>query len=474
MRTRLPAVLLLLAATSYPFRAAAESLAISPAAFAANSAVAETVMAGSGGRRTSGEAGCEYAPVQLPHGAVIDALVFWVRDTVAGTGNDLTVQLWQKNTFTNAAATVVAQGSSSGSGASIVPVIAVPGGTFDVNALHETFYLEACYGAVGLELHHVKIDYTGPPSGIATGPPAVVPGAAFRSRSGRPAELSGPAGYVWPALLPGGLANDCLIAPLHLPDGVSITALEANLFDTSPGADVVIQLRRKRLNTNLTSTLLAQVSSTGTSGPQLAVTEVVTNPIVDHAYEYFLTTAGACPLTDGSHRIYAVRVDHTASLFADGFEGGDTSAWSAPAVTFETLLVPAPAFRPATSGALFTIHPFFVDVAALALAEAGCSYAPVTLPNGAELVLLTAYMVDNDPARNLTIRLYGKDDNAGSAVELGSATSSGSSGPSVGLDLLSGTVNTSTHHYYVEACRPAGANASGFGVQSVLVDYDAP
>lgn len=479
MRVYVASVLAALSiALAAPGAAVAESLAISLAAFAADSVFVETQMS-SAGYRESAEAGCEYAPVQLPHGVTLDSMVFWVRDQIAGAGNDLTVRVWEKNTLLDTPAVVVLEGASAGSSSTIHAVIGLPpGGAHNVNTAHETFYLEACYGAADLELHHVRIEYTGPPAGIDTGSPHVVPAAAFRSPSGRPALLAANEGFLWASLLNGGPPFDCMVAPVHLPHGVRIESLEAILYDDRAESEVQIQLRRKRLNNNQAGQLIAAVVTSGaTAGVQQLTTSNVSHEIVHHAFEYFLYTSSPCLATESSQRIYAVRIHHTPSLFADGFESGDTSAWSSTTTLgggARTLQLPAAAFRPARTGSFYTQHEVDVTQGLLELDGAGCSVAPVTLPDGSTLVLLTANLYDTDPSRSLTVRLWRKRANLPSATEIGSVTSSGATGPTIEIDLLSGTVNTQQNHYYVEACRPAGAGPDTFGVQAVRIDYVAP
>lgn len=481
----LSVLFVLLAPLLAPAVAAAESLGVSPAAFLANSVFVDTQLIGSAGYRESGDTGCEYAPVQLPHGVVLNSLVFWVHDDVSGAGNDLAVRLWEKNTTLDTTAVVVLEGTSSGSSSTIHAIIGLPpAGPHNVNTTDETFYLEACYGAGNLELHHVEINYSGPPSGIDTGSPAVIPPAAFRSLNGRPAQLNTSGGYVFASFLNGGPPNDCLVAPVILPDGTNIQSVQATLYDQRADSNVHLQLRRKRLGTNLASEVLATVSTAGaSSAPQQVSTSAVSHPRVHHAYEYFLATAGDCPVTDTTQRIYAVRIHHTPSLFADGFESGDTSAWSAVARLgggaplgggTRRLQLPAAAFLPQRTGSFFTQHEVDVVQARLRLSAPACSFAPVTLPNGSSLILLAAWLFDSDPSRDLTLRLWAKNDNLPFANELANVSSSGASGPTLALAVLSGNVNTQQNHYYLEVCRPSGSGPDSFGVQTVSIDYSPP
>lgn len=467
-RQQLVPILVLASVIATTSPATAEFLGVSPSAFIVSSAAAGTTMAGSSGHRVSVASGCEYAPVQLPSGSILSALTFWVRDNDAEDG--ITLTLWEKNTTTNSAAVALIQGTSAGTNPVIRAVIATDPTPSNVDPVNETFYLEACYGDVGLELHHVAITYTGPPTGISTSSPVVVPAAAFRTVSGRPAILVASEGYLMASFFNGGFATDCTVAPVNLPDGTTLDSLRATLFDSRAESNVAIQLRRKRLNTNQASEVIAEVTTTGTSGHQQVMTSSFTAPIVDHAYSYFLATTGPCPVTDSTQRIYAVRVYHTEAIFTDGFESGDTSAWS---LDFDRLLIPAAAFLPAASGAWNT-HPVDVATGRLNFQDASCAFAPVTVPNGATLSLLGAYVVDPDPSRSITVRLRVKNDNGASASQIAAVTSTGSVGPTPLLALLSTTVDTAMNHYYLEVCGPAGATPGAFAIQGALIDYLNP
>ena len=119
------------------------------------------------------------------------------------------------------------------------------------------------------------------------------------------------------------------IAPVHLPNGVQVTALVGFLLDqsSSEGARVVLQRRLITTNASFDNEEMGLVDSVGNSSAvQTVRDDTILNPIVDNTrYIYYLYLAGIGP----QRSLYGVQVEFTGPpLLVDGFESGNTSAWS--------------------------------------------------------------------------------------------------------------------------------------------------
>lgn len=118
------------------------------------------------------------------------------------------------------------------------------------------------------------------------------------------------------------------VAPVHLPEGVQVTAVVAFFIDASAATSRVI-LQRRRISTNesLAAQEVGLVDSFGSgSGVQTRRDDNILNPIVENTqYVYFLYVSLAL-----DHSLRGVQIEFTGPpLLVDGFEAGNTSAWSA-------------------------------------------------------------------------------------------------------------------------------------------------
>ena len=163
-------------------------------------------------------------------------------------------------------------------------------------------------------------------AGAFDGPgPLSVPAAAF--------ELDGYAGSDYFFTFSGGYLYQvgaetaCFMAPLYLPNGTKIASIEVSAYDENPTLDFSVAMFRASLLA-VVGEVMAEAGTSGASGLQLPLDETISFPIIDNStYSYHL---GAC-LAGGvgaSLRLYAVKIEHSTLIFADGFESGDTAAWS--------------------------------------------------------------------------------------------------------------------------------------------------
>jgi hypothetical protein len=162
--------------------------------------------------------------------------------------------------------------------------------------------------------------------GAFDGPgPFIVPAAAFNLDGHQPSDyyfLFG-GGYLYQT----GAETACFMAPLYLPNGTEIFSMGVSAYDISAAADISVTMSRTLWST-ATSEIMATASTTGTSGKQFPVEDTISNPTINNgSYIYRLQTCLAGG-TGADLRIYAVRIE-TTFIFADGFESGNTGAWSA-------------------------------------------------------------------------------------------------------------------------------------------------
>ncbi|MGE4191021.1 MAG: hypothetical protein AB7G12_14140, partial [Thermoanaerobaculia bacterium] len=317
------------------------------------------------------------------------------------------------------------------------------------------------------EFHHVYIVYSGKPAGIDTESPTVIPGAAFRTSSSVGLDFHTVTGYQSGSGLD---SNRCVVAPIYLPAGAHIQALEADLWDQSAGANLGLQLRRKRLATSEGSQLIAEIQTTGANFSVLHLsTSAISNGTVSPDYQYFLSTPSNCLDAGTDLRIYSVRVVHDDPIFIDGFESGNFNPWTSPTAF---LVIPPAAFIPAP----WDFADDAVDLSSGILdLDENCVVAPVTLPHDAEISAMTTYLRDGDGSRNLTMRLRRKRGTTSAVTELASTTTSGSSSvQQTDAVFLQEFVDNDSYHYYVDACLPGGASAGSFAIHGVKLSYTRP
>lgn len=86
-------------------------------------------------------------------------------------------------------------------------------------------------------------------------------------------------------------AECCFIAPVHLPQGVEVTAVVGYLVDDGP-ADLTLSLRRKSLANQVVTTPLATMTSSGSGGSvRLFSDGSIDNGVIDNdSYSYFVSS----------------------------------------------------------------------------------------------------------------------------------------------------------------------------------------
>jgi len=154
--------------------------------------------------------------------------------------------------------------------------------------------------------------------------PLVIPAAAFRSDGILPDSFFFPFGGGY---LQGDSQNyGCVVAEVPLPSGVVVRRMSVSLYDNDALFNVGVRLRRVS-NFNGSGSMMGSVSTFGTSSSVRVLTDpyIVDSFIAYPEFSYHLETC----LSSGNIRLYSVQLYYAPpDVFGDGFESGNTSAWS--------------------------------------------------------------------------------------------------------------------------------------------------
>jgi hypothetical protein len=159
---------------------------------------------------------------------------------------------------------------------------------------------------------------------FGSGSPEVIPAAAF-STNGNDADS-----HVFNAFFGSvsgtGSGGGCVQAPAYLPHGATVTSVWASVVDNDASHDIHITLHR-RANRDLYD--VADMAALQSSGQSTSLTtpsdSTISSPEVRHPdYSYYITTC----LPTAQTSLYSVRIYYQEALFMDGFESGESWAWS--------------------------------------------------------------------------------------------------------------------------------------------------
>ncbi len=293
-------------------------------------------------------------------------------------------------------------------------------------------------------------------------------------------EIEGPATRV-------GTGSGCMVAPLDLRAGSVLHSITAHLYDDDPDGNFQLQLWRKYLGPTPTAELMATLYADGDSGEMITATDTtIADPIVDLGHVYFLATTGNC-LDTSLHRIYDVEIDLDESIFADGFELGNTNAWNPAFLHFESLWLSGASFGITFASPEFDAYEWQFDptLATNTLPNAydgqdpPCLLAPVELPQGVSVFGLQSSLYDDRDDRALVVSLKRKRMSTGAAATtIAGITTSGASGwqtPST-FSITDPTVDNGLYWYYLDACISGGRTLGSFDllVQAIRIIYTVP
>jgi hypothetical protein len=285
-------------------------------------------------------------------------------------------------------------------------------------------------------------------------------------------------GWVEGSLAEGG--DGCLVASVRLPHDALVSQMLLQVYDAR-ATNFSIDLRRKRRGNSVPAEVVANAS---TSGSSTSVTEILVpldggGHLVQDSFVYFLSTEENC-LDGADHRIYAVRIDYELALFADGFESGDESEWSAPQPTVFSEWASGIDFKgfrgwPWTIDS--TLSTFWIEAGFSGPPD--CSAARLELPHGATVVGFLANLWDIRGDSNISLNLRRKTmATSTTPAVMASATTTGSGGWHLVSDftVANAGIDNDTYWYWLDACLTGNDDiqAAELGVQSVQVLYSLP
>lgn len=116
----------------------------------------------------------------------------------------------------------------------------------------------------------------------------------------------------------------CVVARLHPRNNIAIREIAATVEDNSTAS---IVLRLYRIDTFAGgATIIGELASSGAvPGLRVLSSTAIVDGVIDVPnYSYYWTTC----LNNVDTKVLSVRVYYDVALFSDGFESGNTSAWS--------------------------------------------------------------------------------------------------------------------------------------------------
>ena len=117
--------------------------------------------------------------------------------------------------------------------------------------------------------------------------------------------------------------------PLHLPDGATISYIQVRVADFAPTGMLWVYLRSRPWNSRASGDTEAFVISSNDSQSDQVLNLMNLNLEVDNTTRsYWLDIAPAAADIPGELCVYGIHVVYIPGIFADGFESGDTTAWS--------------------------------------------------------------------------------------------------------------------------------------------------
>jgi len=117
--------------------------------------------------------------------------------------------------------------------------------------------------------------------------------------------------------------------PLHLPDGAMIRSIGFKVADFSFTGDFIIYLRSRPWNSRAQGDIEEQTSSSNLiQSDQLFFMTNIDLEVNNTTTSYWIDVTPAGPVIQEDMCVYGINVAYTPFIFTDGFESGNTTAWS--------------------------------------------------------------------------------------------------------------------------------------------------
>ena len=277
------------------------------------------------------EGTCVVAGVDLPDGAILMNVRMRYLDNAA---TEFSLDLLRKRRGNGVPAESVAYIDTSGASASVQETNAtwVLTSSVDDNYIYYLSTRVNCLDAATHRIFAVSIDYLAPifaddfESGNTNawgGTPSnlrwkQVSGPQFRDGFDGPVN-SGHSWLIDPDLgtfeQPNttGDANFCGIAPVELPDGVTVTGFIANVYDGRVDRGLTLTLRGKLMGSSSSASVLATASTSPSTGWQL-LSDLTASTVINNSQRWYyldLCATGGTTVALGDLQIQAVQILYT-------------------------------------------------------------------------------------------------------------------------------------------------------------------
>ena len=274
---------------------------------------------------------CLVAGVDLPDGAMLSNMRVRYLDNA---NTDFSLDLLRKRRGNGVSAAPVAFLDTSGASASVQEANAIWDITSPVDGVY-AYYLSTrvnCLDSASHRIYAVTIDYVDPifADGFESGntnawgsPPSnlrwkLVSGPQFRngmSGFGDPdrGSVINPDLGTFEQPNASGFANFCGIAPVELPDGVTVTGFIANVYDGRVDRGLTLTLRGKLMGSSSSASVLATASTSASTGWQL-LTDLTASTVVNNSQRWYyidVCTTGGIDVGLGDLQTQTVQILYT-------------------------------------------------------------------------------------------------------------------------------------------------------------------
>jgi hypothetical protein len=116
--------------------------------------------------------------------------------------------------------------------------------------------------------------------------------------------------------------------PLHLPDRAKILYIQIRVAHFTPVGGIWAQLRSRPWNSRDLGDIEVQVGATVAQSDQVLNMQNLNLEVDNTTTSYWIDVTPSAAANPGEVCVYGVHVAYIPYIFTDGFESGDTAAWS--------------------------------------------------------------------------------------------------------------------------------------------------